>query len=115
MNGFLLLNRVIYEVVNRLSNKHGLEEMNMKIIMTGIAAMTLVISVCSTTAFAAGGCRGRNCVDGKNDGVCDYYSTSCQFVDNDGDGICDNYTAGTPQNGSGYRRGHCGGQGRRCR
>lgn len=66
----------------------------MKKLLIVIAAVTLVISVSSATAFAAGGGRGRH------------------FVDNDGDGIWDNFTAGTSQNGSGFRRGHCGGHGR---
>lgn len=116
----------------------------MKKIMIGMAAMVLVVSVNSTTVFAAGGGRGRNFVDNNNDGVCDYYNTSCQFVDNDGDGICDNcgsngcgngtgyvdadgdgvcdnYDSNVCGNGSGYQngsgsgRGHCGGQGRRGR
>lgn len=87
----------------------------MKRLLTGIAAMALIISVSSITAFAARGGRGRNFVDNNKDGVCDYYNTSCQYVDNDGDGVCDNYTAGTSQNGSGFRRGRCGGQGRRGR
>lgn len=110
----------------------------MKKLLTGIATMALVVSVSSTTAFAAcGGC-GSNFVDNDNDGVCDYYNTSCQFVDDDGngtcgncglgmhgmgtgyvdadgDGICDNFTTGTSQNGSGFKRGRCGGKGRRCR
>ena len=105
----------------------------MKKLLTGIAVTALLISMSSTTVLAAGRGCGRNFVD--NDGVCDYYNTSCQFVDNDGDGICDNcgsnncgngagyvdadgdgicdnYTANTSQNGSGSRRGHCGGRGR---
>lgn len=93
MKGFLTFNRVIYEVINRLSNKFRLEETNIKKLLTGAAVMALVISVGSTTAFAAGGGRGRrrNFVDIDNDGVCDYYNTFCQFADSDGDGICDNY------------------------
>ena len=112
----------------------------MEKLLTGIAVTALLISMSSTTVLAAGGGRGcgRNFVDNDNDGVCDYYNTSCQFVDNDGDGICDNcgsdncgngagyvdadgdgicdnYTANTSQKGSGSRRGHCGGQGRRGR
>lgn len=87
----------------------------MKKLLTGIVAVTLIISLSGAMVFAAGGRRGRNYVDNNNDGVCDYYNTSCQFVDNDEDGICDNYTVRTSQNGSGYRRGHCRGQGRCCR
>ncbi len=110
----------------------------MKKLLTGIAAFILVISICSTTVFAAGRGRGRNYVDNDNDGVCDNYNTSCQFVDldgdgicdncnsigcgnctgyvdADGDGICDNYTAGTSQNGSGSNLKNCGGQGKCCR
>ena len=91
----------------------------MKKLITGIATMAVIISVSSTTVLAAGGGRGRNFVDNDNDGVCDYYNTACQFVDNDGDGICDNYNSNVcgngTGNGSGFRRGRCGGQSRHCR
>ena len=73
MNGFLLFNRIIYEVINRLSNKYRLEEIKMKKVLTGIAVILLVVSIGSTSAYAAGHGRGRN------------------FVDNDGNGVCDNY------------------------
>lgn len=122
----------------------------MKKLLTGIIGLALVISVCSTTAFAAGHGHGRHHTDRNNDVVCDYCNTFCKFVDDNedgicdncgsndckkctgyvdanGDGICDNYgscicgngdsacdnlTAGTSQNGSGLKQGHCGGHGR---
>lgn len=62
----------------------------MRKLLTGIVTMGLLLSVGITTTFAAGTARGRNFADTNNDGICDYYNTSCQFVDNDGDGICDN-------------------------
>lgn len=102
----------------------------MKKLLTGIVTMGLMLSVECTTAFAAGAGCGRNFIDADNNGVCDYYNTSCQFVDADGDGICDNRgsgecsigyvdadgdgvcdnrSTGTPQNGTGLR-GRSGGQ-----
>lgn len=61
---------------------------------------------------------GARYVDADGDGVCDNYGSNgngAGYVDADGDGICDNITTGTSQNGSGFRRGRCGGQGRRGR
>lgn len=74
----------------------------MKKFLTSIVTMGLVLSVGSTTAFAAGSAWGRNFVDTDNDGVCDYYNASCQFVDNDGDGICDNFGFAGYGRGIGY-------------
>lgn len=110
----------------------------MKKLLTCIVAMTLAISVSSTTALVNKCGRWRNFVDNDNDGVCDYYNTSSPFVDNDGDGICDNYgsnscgngagfvdadnngichnyTTNTSQNGSGFKQEHCGGHDRHCK
>lgn len=107
----------------------------MKRLVAGIAVMALIILVSSTTVLAARGGRGRNFVDSDNNGVCDRYNSSCKFVDEDGDGICDNcaidscgkgagyvdedgdgicdnFAAGTPKNGTGLKRGRCGGRGR---
>lgn len=61
----------------------------MKKIITCMAAMALAISLCGTTALAAGNNRGRYCIDANKDGVCDYHKTACQFVDKNKDGICD--------------------------
>lgn len=88
MNGLLLFDRVIYEVIKRLSNKFDLEEINMKKLLIGVATAALVISVSGAVAFAAGG--GRNFVDDDNDGVCDYYDSSNQSVDSYGNSICGN-------------------------
>lgn len=98
----------------------------MRKLLTGIAAMGMVLSMGVTTAFAAGHGCGRNFVDADNNGVCDHYSTSCQFADADGDGICDN--CGLERCGMGYvdadgdgicdhyaeGRGRGNGQGRGC-
>jgi len=104
----------------------------MKKFLTAALALALLLSIGSTAAYAAGGVRGSRFVDEDNDGVCDWHDSSCQFVDADGDGVCDkpgsngcgrgagytdadgdgvcdNFTACAPQNGSGLRRGHCGG------
>ena len=61
----------------------------MKKFVTGILVLALVLSVSSTTVFAAGGRHGRRAanVDKRND--CGYYNADCQFVDSDGDGLCD--------------------------
>lgn len=115
----------------------------MKKLLTGIAVIALVVSIGSTSALAAGRGCGRNFVDSDGNGVCDNYdsngcgngagfvdadgdgvcdnygSNGCGngagYVDADGDGVCDNFATGTTQNGCGIRRGHCGGQGIRCR
>lgn len=73
----------------------------MKRLLAGIAAVGLAL-LAGTTAFAAGGARGRNFADTDKDGVCDYYNASCQFVDNDGDGICDNCGFAGCGMGTGY-------------
>lgn len=91
----------------------------MKKTFTGFLAAALILTIGTTTAFAAGPRRGRNfiaknnnssnsvktvCVhtDTNKDGICDNCEleiknwangTGCgmYFVDEDGDGICDNY------------------------
>lgn len=66
-----------------------------------ILTMLLILSVCSTTAFAAGPMNGRNFVDADGDGICDNYDSNGNgcgrrsgcgkgYVDADGDGVCDN-------------------------
>lgn len=104
----------------------------MKKFLTAVSALVLVLSLGSTAAFADGDIRGSRFVDADNDGGCDWRRSFCQFVDADGDGICDNfasngcgrgaeytdadgdgvcdnYSASAFQNGSGHRRGRCGG------
>ena len=62
----------------------------MKKALLGVLSTVIILSVCATTAFAAGPRFGRN------------------FVDADGDGICDNYGSGQGR-GCGYGRGgQCG-------
>lgn len=114
----------------------------MKKFLTCVCVLALMIAVGSTSVFAAGGRRGRRCANVDRQTVCDYYNTEYKYVDSDEDGlcdtcglshwrgegcgaayvdededgICDNRAAGTCQNGSGLRRGRCGGgRGRFCR
>lgn len=84
----------------------------MKKIVTIIMAAALILSVGTTSAFAA----GRNYVDANSDGVCDNYGTrgngngnglGLGFVDEDGDGVCDNRGSGRGNgNGNGAGRGN---------
>lgn len=74
----------------------------MKKLLIGIAAMTFTVSIGTTTAFAAGNGWGRNFIDADNDGICDYYNTSCPFIDSNGDGICDNCGLGMCAMGAGF-------------
>ncbi len=66
-----------------------------KIITLGLTA-AVILTVGTTTAFAASPTRGTNYTDSDNDGVCDNiatrgsFGTYANFVDEDGDGICDN-------------------------
>jgi len=62
-------------------------------------ATVIVLSVCATTAFAAGLGGGRYFVDADGDGVCDICGanygtcltgTGTAFIDTNQDGICDN-------------------------
>lgn len=104
----------------------------MKKALLGVLFTVIVLSVCGTTAFAAGPGCGRNFVDTDGDGICDHAGSGCvyadadgdglcdvcgayhlcgtagggNFVDADGDGICDNYGSGQGR-GCG-RGGHCG-------
>ena len=103
----------------------------MKKLVAGILTVILVVTIGTTTVFAAGAGRGNHCGYGRNsggctasqtgycfrdadgDGICDYCGAAiagdhyCRnYVDNDGDGICDRYLSG-----SGYHcenRGWCG-------
>ena len=53
----------------------------------GRKGIAVALSMCTTTAFAAGHGCGRNFVDADGDGICD---NACVYTDADGDGICDN-------------------------
>lgn len=56
----------------------------------GVLAAVMMLSIGSTSAFAAGRGCGRNFKDADGDGVCDYAGSVCTYVDLDNDGICDN-------------------------
>lgn len=64
----------------------------MRKIITSILTVTMIMTVCATTAFAAGrgheGNKG-SCVNANNNRVCNTNSVTCSFKDADGDGICD--------------------------
>ena len=85
-----------------------------KIFLSGLG-MVVALSMCTTTAFAAGSGIRRNFIDTDGDGICDNINSVCiyadengicevcgitrigcgrNFVDADGDGICDNYLIG---------------------
>ena len=85
LNGFPHADRIIGEVIKDYLKT--LEEINMKKIIAGILALTLVLSLGIGSAFAAGTGAGNT------------------FVDADGDGVCDNC-------GTGAGRGFRGGRGR---
>ena len=105
----------------------------MKKTFLGVLGTAVLLSMCVTTAFAAGPGSGRWFTDADGDGICDNAGAMCAFVDADGDGICDNAGAmcafvdadgdgvcdnlGSGQSrGSGYGfRGGCGFRGGRCR
>jgi len=94
----------------------------MRKVLSGILAAVIVLSVCATTALAAGPGRGRYFVDADGDGICDncgvYHrcgmaatSRGRNFVDADGDGVCDYYVTGQGR-GNGRGNGVQGGCGR---
>jgi len=73
----------------------------MKKILTGVLATIMVLSVGTTSAFAAGpgSGQGRNFVDEDGNGICDFAGEFCRYVDENYDGICD--YCGIEQNGYG--------------
>lgn len=88
----------------------------MKKLTAGIAAAAIILTLGTTSAFAAGRCFRQNFYDGNGDGICDNRGSSlcgrqngCSFMDENGDGICDNYGTGTCRHGSGAgcRGGYC--------
>ena len=87
----------------------------MKKTFLGVLGTAVLLSMCVTTAFAAGPGCGRWFTDADGDGICDNAGAMCAFVDADGDGVCDNLGSGQGR-GSGYGfRGGCGFRGGRCR
>lgn len=88
----------------------------MKKLTAGIAAAAIILTLGTTSAFAAGRCHRQNFYDGNGDGICDSRGSSlcgrqngCRFTDENGDGICDNYGTETCRRGSetGCRGGYC--------
>lgn len=61
----------------------------MKKALLGVLSTVIILSVCATTAFAAGPRFGRNFVDADGDGICDNAGSGCVYADADGDGLCD--------------------------
>ena len=69
-----------------------MEEIAMlKKVLPSVLAAALLLSIGTTSAFAAGLGQGPYFVDANGDGICDYAGTGCSknFVDADGDGVCD--------------------------
>lgn len=56
---------------------------------SAILATVIVLSVCATTAFAAGPGGGRYFVDADGDGICDNSGSVCIYADADRNGVCD--------------------------
>ena len=77
----------------------------MKKIITLTIVTTLVLTMGSTSVFAAS--RGENFVDKDGDGVCDNIGSGNggYFVDKDGDGVCDNIGRGNGRQNNGKGRG----------
>ncbi|MCI9235274.1 MAG: hypothetical protein HFG24_04760, partial [Anaerotruncus sp.] len=63
----------------------------LKKVLPSVLAAALLLSIGTTSAFAAGLGQGPYFVDANGDGICDYAGTGCggHFVDADGDGVCD--------------------------
>lgn len=76
--------------------------------LLGVMAAAVILSLGSTSAFAAGPGGGRCFVDADGDRICDNAGGRCAYVDADGDGICDNCQ---PGQGRGCGRGGQGGHG----
>lgn len=55
----------------------------------GILVTVIVLSLCATTAFAAGTGRRYSFVDKDGDGICDNHGGTCRYADADQDGVCD--------------------------
>ena len=92
MDSFLT---IVLGMKPEMATKHNVEENSMRKTLLSALGLVLALSMCATTAFAAGpgrGC-GRNFVDTDGDGVCDNAGSMCIYADADGDGICD--TCGT--------------------
>lgn len=93
MNGFLPVNRIIYETVHKLHDEWRNQIMRATKFLTGMTAAILIFSMETISVFAAEPAAGINYADSGHNGTCNYCTTDCPFIDEDGDGICDNYTA----------------------
>lgn len=94
MNGFLNINRIIYESENI---KYILKEetmMKAKIILTGIMMTMLAFSMGTTSIDDTVSSELNEIEETVINRVCDYCGGDCQFVDEDGDGVCDNFESG---------------------
>jgi len=92
----------------------------MKKAFSGLLATVIVLSMCATTAFAAGPGGGRYFVDANGDAVCDNCG-ACVYADGDGAGVCGHHAAGrcggngrnfVDANGDGFCDHYASGQGR---
>lgn len=80
--------------------------MKRKTIIAGIAVVALVITLQTSSVFAAAPTKEKSSNDTNTDTVCNYCGEGCSFIDENGDGICDNY-ASRRQNGTcGWGGGH---------
>lgn len=59
--------------------------------LTGILTAAVILSISTTTVWAAGPGTGCRFVDADGNGICDYAGNGCYYADADGDGICDNH------------------------
>ncbi len=60
-----------------------------KNMVAGVIVAAVVLSIGSTSAFAASGENSGNLIDADNNGVCDYAGNGPRYTDEDGDGVCD--------------------------
>lgn len=74
--------------------------------LTGILTAAVILSISTTTVWAAGPGTGCRFVDADGNGICDYAGSGC--CDADGDGICDS-CGGEYVRRESRSRGHHGG------
>lgn len=86
MDSFLI---IVLGMKPEMAIKHNVEENSMRKTFLSALGIVFALSMCATTAFAAGPGRGRNFVDADSDGICDNAISMCVYADADGDGICD--------------------------
>ena len=76
--------------------------------LTGILTAAVILSISTTTVWAAGPGTGCRFVDADRNGICDYAGSGCYYADADGDGICDS-CGGEYVRRESRSRGHHGG------